>query len=84
MSRRVSFCGRTAEDFFERGSVLPKPYKRRRRKSSVMPEDEAKLAATYLKLGHWVPIIKNNGQDIRLVHRYFATVQVRQSTCALD
>ena len=75
------FIRETAESFFETGSLLPKRYRRRKRKSTAMPDDEARLAAMYLKLGHWVPIIKNNGQDVRLVHRYFATVQSAVNLC---
>lgn len=68
------FIRETAESFFETGSLLPKPYRRRKRKSTAMPDDEARLAAMYLKLGHWVPVINENGHQVRLVHRYFATV----------
>lgn len=48
------FMQRTSERFFETGSVNDKKYPRRARKTKSMTDGEAKLAAMYLKLGHWV------------------------------
>jgi hypothetical protein len=75
------FVGRTRDRFFETGSVDSKKYKRRSKKPTAMPDDEARLAATYLKLGHWVPVVSRNGTSVRLVHRYYATVAAAVKHC---
>jgi len=76
------FIRETADRFYDTGSVGYRKYKRRKRKYSSMPADEGRLAAMYLKLGHWVPEISNSGACVRLVHRYYGTVASAVQHCA--
>ncbi len=75
------FVNRTRDRFFETGSTESKKYRRRCKKSTAMPDDEARLAAMYLKLGHWVPMVSRNATSVRLVHRYYATVAAAVKNC---
>lgn len=75
------FIRETAERFYETGSVEYKKYLRKKRKATAMPADEAKLAAMHLKLGHWVPVVNEDRTVVRLVHRYFTTVDSAVRSC---
>lgn len=76
------FVQETADRFYETGSIEYRKYARKKRKDTAMPVDEAKLAAMYLKLGHWVPVVNKDRTVVRLVHRYFTTVDSAVRSCS--
>lgn len=58
--------------FWEEGSLLD--HKIQRKTSASIPEDEAKLASWYLKLGYWEEVPSKRGGEPRHVHRYYSSV----------
>lgn len=64
--------------FLEGGSMRDLP---RRQKPRQVPLEEARLAAWYLKSGHWMVVPGTNHRKAEFVHRYYTSLDMACQHC---